>query len=91
MLINLKVWNITLHDGKFILEHVKRMNHMDTAGFNVNAAITCIVPMSQVVYTGDDDGRVVDLFRVRSVTLANPGDSLSGTVYSDMTGVEEPT
>ena len=57
---------MTIHEGVFILEHIKRMNHMDTAGFNVNAAMTCILPMSQVVYTGDDDGRVVCLPPFRS-------------------------
>ena len=50
---------MTIHDGKFILEHVKRMNHMDQAGFNISSAMTCILPMAQVVYVGDDDGRVV--------------------------------
>ena len=50
---------MTIHDGHFVLEHVKRMNHMDPAGYNLNAAITCVLPMAQVVYTGDADGRVV--------------------------------
>ncbi|KAL9099060.1 MAG: hypothetical protein Q9187_009555 [Circinaria calcarea] len=53
------IWNMTIHDGHFVLEHVKRMNHMDPAGYNLNAAITCILPTAQVVYTGDADGRVV--------------------------------
>ena len=70
MLMSSKVWNTTLHDGKFILEHVKRMNHMDTAGFNVDAAITCILPMAQVVYTGDEDGRVVWTFLCSTVQLS---------------------
>ena len=35
------------------------MHHMDQAGFNIGASITAILPMAQVVYTGDDDGRVV--------------------------------
>ena len=34
---------------------------MDSAGFNVSAAITAVLPMAQVVYTGDDDGRVVSV------------------------------
>ena len=44
-----------------MLDHVKRMDHMDHAGFNVGAAITSVLPMAQKVYTGDDDGRVVSL------------------------------
>ena len=48
-------------DGSFILEHVKRMHHLDHAGYNIGATITSILPMSQKVYTGDDDGRVVSL------------------------------
>ena len=48
-----------MRDGVFVLDHVKRMHHMDQAGFNIGATITAILPMSQVVYTGDDDGRVV--------------------------------
>ena len=35
------------------------MHHMDQAGFNIGATITAILPMAQLVYTGDDDGRVV--------------------------------
>ena len=42
-----------------MLEHVKRMNHLDPAGYNVAASMTCILPMAQTVYTGDEDGRVV--------------------------------
>ncbi len=42
-----------------MLEHVKRMDHLDQAGFNVNAAMTALLPMAHTVYTGDDDGRVV--------------------------------
>lgn len=54
-----KLWNKAIRNGKFVLEHVKRMDHLDQGGFNVSAAITSILPMAQVVYTGDDDGRVV--------------------------------
>lgn len=48
-------------NGSFVLEHVKRMHHLDHAGYNIGATITCILPMAQKVYTGDDDGRVVSL------------------------------
>lgn len=45
--------------GVFALEHVKRMHHLDQAGFNIGAAMTCVLPMALTVYTGDEDGRVV--------------------------------
>ncbi|KAK3167262.1 hypothetical protein OEA41_010388 [Lepraria neglecta] len=55
------VWNIAISDSSFVLEHVKRMHHLDHAGYNIGATITSILPMAQKVYTGDDDGRVVGL------------------------------
>ena len=42
-----------------MLDHVKQMHHMDQAGFNIGASVTAILPMAQVVYIGDDEGRVV--------------------------------
>ena len=78
---------MTIHDGIFMLEHVKRMNHMDTAGFNVNATMTCILPMNQVVYTGDDDGRVVCFLLVLFPFATNIFDSTNGIVFSDIMGV----
>ena len=54
-----QIWNMDIHDGEFILDHVKRLNHLDVAGFNVPAAITSILAMPLALYTGDDDGRVV--------------------------------
>ena len=50
---------MTVHDGRFVLEHVKRLNHIDSNSFNISATITAVLPMAQVVYTGDEDGRVV--------------------------------
>ena len=35
------------------------MDHLDQAGFNVQASMTAILPMAHTVYTGDEDGRVV--------------------------------
>ncbi|KAH8594032.1 hypothetical protein B0O99DRAFT_514458 [Bisporella sp. PMI_857] len=51
--------------GKWKLELVKRLDHIDTRrkvedGGNVDSAITCVTPMPQGVYTGDDDGRVYE-------------------------------
>lgn len=42
-----------------MLEHVERMHHLDQAGYNIKAPITCVLPLAQRVYTGDEDGRVV--------------------------------
>ncbi|OAA61622.1 beige/BEACH domain-containing protein [Niveomyces insectorum RCEF 264] len=49
--------------GRWRLELVRRLDHVDPkseTGANVEAAITCITPMPQLVYTGDDDGRVYE-------------------------------
>lgn len=57
------VWRKTVGvNGKWILEFMRRLDHVDPkseSGANVEAAITCVTPMPQVVYTGDEDGRVV--------------------------------
>lgn len=55
----MQIWNIAIRGGSFVLEHIKRMHHLDQAGWNVKAPITCVLPLAQRVYTGDDDGMVV--------------------------------
>ncbi|KAL8995248.1 MAG: hypothetical protein Q9188_006861 [Gyalolechia gomerana] len=55
------IWNVAIRGGAFVLEHVKRMHHLDQAGYNIKASITCVLPLAQRVYTGDEDGRVVSL------------------------------
>lgn len=48
--------------GRWVLEPVRRLDHVNPkseTGANVEAAITCIAPLPALVYTGDDDGRVV--------------------------------
>ena len=55
-----QIWNMAISDGAFVLEHVKRMHHLDHAGYNIGTTITSILPMAQKVYTGDDDGRVYE-------------------------------
>jgi beige protein homolog 1 len=48
--------------GRWVLEFLRRLDHVDPkseTGQNVEAAITCITPMPQLLYTGDDDGKVV--------------------------------
>ena len=54
-------------DGKWMLQLVKRLDHVDhkrkaeEGAGNYEAGISCISPGAQVVYTGDEDGRVVSL------------------------------
>ncbi|KAK7734740.1 Beige protein-like 1 [Cytospora paraplurivora] len=60
-----KVWRRAVRrgDGKWVLELLRRLDHTDNkseTGANVEAPITCITPMPQMVYTGDDDGRVYE-------------------------------
>ena len=56
------VWALTtLVDGSWYLQLIRRMNHTDSTredGGNSSAAIKAILPMSQAVYTGDEEGRV---------------------------------
>ncbi|KAH0538184.1 hypothetical protein FGG08_005200 [Glutinoglossum americanum] len=57
------IWNKRIHNGEFQLEHIKRLNHVDqfhNEGMNVSCSMTCILPMAQVVYTGDENGRVYE-------------------------------
>jgi len=57
-----RIWTKVIRQGRFELELVRQLNHTDSSrddGANVSAAISCILPMPQVVYTGDEDGRVV--------------------------------
>ena len=57
-----KVWSRVMRGSRFELDLVRQLNHVDASredGGNVSAGISCILPMPQVVYTGDEDGRVV--------------------------------
>ena len=57
-----RIWSKVVRGGRFELELIRQLNHADSSrddGANVNAGISCILPMPQVVYTGDEDGRVV--------------------------------
>ncbi|KAI0402483.1 beige/BEACH domain-containing protein [Xylaria palmicola] len=55
------IWKRSIKNGKWVLELVRRLDHVDhKAGANTEAAITCITPTPQLVYTGDDDGRVYE-------------------------------
>ena len=57
-----KVWNKVIRGGHFELELIRQLNHVDNSrddGGNVRAGISCVLPIPQVVYTGDEEGRVV--------------------------------
>ncbi len=57
-----KVWSKVIRGGHFELELIRQLNHIDNSredGGNVRAGISCVLPMPQVVYTGDEEGRVV--------------------------------
>jgi beige protein homolog 1 len=57
-----KIWSKIIQNGTFELELIRQLNHADPQredGGNVNAGISCILPMPQAVYTGDEDGKVV--------------------------------
>ncbi|OAL20637.1 Beige-like protein [Fonsecaea multimorphosa] len=59
-----RIWSKVVRDGRFELELIRQLNHADGSrddGANVNAGISCILPMPQVVYTGDEDGRVEEV------------------------------
>lgn len=61
-----RVWNKTIQQDQFSLELIRELNHTDNKrqdGANIGAGITCILPMPQVVYTGDEDGTVVSCHR----------------------------
>lgn len=67
-----RIWNKVIHEGRFELELIRQLNHIDNSredGANVSAAISCILPMPQMVYTGDEDGHVVSFdLTVRDVS-----------------------
>ena len=51
---------------------MRRLDHVDLkseTGENVEAAVTCVAPLPGLVYTGDDDGRVVSFSSVFSVSV----------------------
>lgn len=61
-----RIWSKVVRGGRFELELIRQLNHADNSrddGANVNAGISCILPMAQLVYTGDEDGRVVSFPR----------------------------
>ncbi|KAG6156660.1 hypothetical protein E4U37_008364 [Claviceps purpurea] len=56
------IWRKCVSGGKWKLELLRRLDHVDFKSDNnrnTDAGITCITPMPTCVYTGDEDGRVV--------------------------------
>ncbi|KAI1996119.1 beige protein-like 1 [Ophidiomyces ophidiicola] len=57
------IWSKTIRNGRFELDLIRQLHHVDQArgdGPVSTAGITCILPMAQVVYTGDEAGRVYE-------------------------------
>lgn len=59
----MQIWSlVTLRDGAWHLQLVKRLMHVEPSRENAELhipAITSILAMAQAVYTGDEDGKVV--------------------------------
>ena len=59
-----QIWSKTIQDGRFELELIRQLHHTDPnrdTGANITAGISCILALPQVVYTGDESGRVVSI------------------------------
>ncbi|KAG6163316.1 hypothetical protein E4U25_006586 [Claviceps purpurea] len=57
------IWRKCVSGGKWKLELLRRLDHVDFKSDNnrnTDAGITCITPMPTCVYTGDEDGRVYE-------------------------------
>lgn len=52
------IWNLIVHDGDWILQHIRRLDHLDHSGANIPAAICAVLVGQRGVWTGDEDGRV---------------------------------
>jgi beige protein homolog 1 len=64
------VWRKSIVGGKWTLELLRKLDHLDPkseTGQNTEAGITCISPMPTCVYTGDEDGRVVSTLSLYSI------------------------
>ncbi|KAK2748947.1 hypothetical protein FQN57_007230 [Myotisia sp. PD_48] len=57
------VWSKTIRAGRFELDLIRQLYHVDPSrgdGASLSAGITCILPFSHVVYTGDESGKVYE-------------------------------
>lgn len=63
---SVQIWSlVTLRDGAWHLQLVKRLMHTEPSRENAElhiSAITSVLAMSQAVYTGDEDGKVVSFY-----------------------------
>ncbi|WEW56011.1 beige protein-like 1 [Emydomyces testavorans] len=60
------IWSKTIRNGQFELDLIRQLHHVDQAREDrpaIPAGITCILPLAQAVYTGDEAGRVVRILR----------------------------
>jgi hypothetical protein len=58
------IWSKIIHHGRFELELIRQLHHVDSHrdnGANISAGISCIMAQPHVVYTGDELGRVVSV------------------------------
>ena len=65
----INVWRKGIVGGKWVLELLRRLDHIDyksDEGQNTEAGITCISPLPTRLYAGDEDGRVVSPLYLRS-------------------------
>ncbi|KAJ5689192.1 hypothetical protein N7462_003584 [Penicillium macrosclerotiorum] len=57
------IWSKVIHGGQFELELIRQLHHTDSSrdnGANISSGISCILALPQVVYTGDEAGRVYE-------------------------------
>ncbi|KKZ59007.1 hypothetical protein EMCG_00872 [[Emmonsia] crescens] len=58
------IWSKTIRNGRFELDLIRQLHHVDNTrgdgSSNVSAGISCILPLAQSVYTGDEIGRVYE-------------------------------
>ncbi|KAL2846439.1 hypothetical protein BJY01DRAFT_213407 [Aspergillus pseudoustus] len=57
------IWSKIMPNGRFELELIRQLHHIDNNrdnGANISAGISCIHALPQVVYTGDELGRVYE-------------------------------
>ncbi|THC95243.1 hypothetical protein EYZ11_005282 [Aspergillus tanneri] len=58
------IWSKIINGGRFELELIRQLHHIDNSrdnGANIPAGISCILALPQIVYTGDEAGRVVSI------------------------------
>ncbi|EDN02773.1 conserved hypothetical protein [Histoplasma mississippiense (nom. inval.)] len=58
------IWSKTIRNGRFELDLIRQLHHVDNTredgASNITAGISCILPLAQSVYTGDEVGQVYE-------------------------------